>query len=91
MIMDVFTGQMTPHVIQHYAESNILMVNVPRNMTKYYQPLDLTVNGYSKRFLKNKFKEWYSFQVPKQLADGVMLENVQVKLTLTILKPIHAG
>ena len=27
----------------------------------------------------------------KQLADGVMLENVQVKLTLTILKPVHAG
>ena len=57
MIMDVFTGQMTPQVIQHYAESNILIVNVPRNMTKYYQPLDLTVNGYSKRFLKNKFNE----------------------------------
>ena len=78
-------------MIQHYAESNILIVNVPRNMTKYYQPLDLTVNGYSKRFLKNKFNEWYSFQVSKQLAEGVMLENVQVKLNLTILKPIHAG
>ena len=74
-----------------YTGSNILIVNVPRNMTKYYQPLDLTVNGYSKRFLKNKFNEWYSFQVSKQLAEGVMLENVQVKLNLTILKPIHAG
>ena len=91
MIIDVFTGHMTPHVIQHYAENNRLIVNVPRNMAKYYQPLDLTVNGYSKRFLKNKFNEWYSFQVSKQLADGVMLENVQVKLTLTILKPIHVG
>ena len=57
MIMDVFKGQMTPQVIQHYTESNILIVNVPKNMTKYYQPLDLTVNGYSKRFLKNKFNE----------------------------------
>ena len=74
-----------------YTGSNILIVNVPRNMTKYYQPLDLTVNGYSKRFLKNKLNEWYSFQVSKQLADCVMLENVQVKLNLTILKPIHAG
>ena len=42
-------------------------------------------------FSKSKFNEWYSFQVSKQLADGVMLENVQVKLTPTILKPIHAG
>ena len=57
MIMDVFTGQLTPQVIQHYAESNTLIVNVPRNMTKYYQLPDLTVNGYSKRFLKNKFNE----------------------------------
>ena len=91
MIMDVFTGQLTPQVIQHYAESNTLIVNVPRNMTKYYQLPDLTVNGYSKRFLKNKFNEQYSFQVSKQLADGVILENVQVKLNLTIFKPIHAG
>ena len=83
MIVDVFTGQMKPQVVQHYAESNILIVNVPRNMTKYYQPLDLTVNGYSKRFLKNKFNEWYSFQVSKQLGDGIMLENVQARTDLT--------
>ena len=83
MIVDVFTGQMTPQVVQHYAESNILIVTVPRNMTKYYHPLDLTVNGYSKRFLKNKFNEWYSFQVSKQLGDGIMLENVQARTDLT--------
>ena len=83
MIVDVFTGQMTPQVVQHYAESNILIVTVPRNMTKYYHPLDLTVNGYSKRFLKNKFNEWYSFQVSKQLGDGITLENVQARTDLT--------
>ena len=90
MIMDVFTGQMTAEVLRRYEENNILIVNVPRNMTKYYQPLDLTVNGYSKRFLKNKFNEWYSMQVSKQLADGVMLEDVQIKLRLSHLKPLHA-
>ena len=42
-------------------------------------------------FSKNKFNEWHSFYVSKQLADGVMLENVQVRLNLTILKRIHAG
>ena len=61
MTMDVFTGQMTPQVIQHYAESNILIVNVQRNITIYYHPLNVTVNGYSKRFVKNKFNELYSF------------------------------
>ena len=34
-------------------------------------------------FIKNKFNEWYSFQVSKQLADGVMLENVQARTDLT--------
>ena len=35
MVMDIFTGQMTPQKIQHYPQSDILIVNVPRNMTKY--------------------------------------------------------
>ena len=60
VIMDVFTGQMTAEVLNAYEEANILIINVPANMTKYYQPLDLTVNGYAKRFLKSKFTEWYS-------------------------------
>ena len=58
IIIDVFTGQMTVDVLNTYGEANILIINVPANMTKYYQPLDLTVNGYAKRFLKSKFTEW---------------------------------
>ena len=49
-------------------------------MTKYYQPLDLTVNGYCKKFLKRKFIQWYSAEVTRQLADKVALEDVQVKI-----------
>ena len=48
--MDVFTGQTTSPVVESYEENNICIVNVPANMTKYYQPL--TVNGYAKRFMK---------------------------------------
>ena len=55
VIMDVFTGQMTAEVLNAYEEANILIINVPPNMTKYYQPLDLSVNGYAKRFLKSEF------------------------------------
>ena len=43
--------------VNAYAEGNILIINVPANMTKHYQPLDLTVNGYAKRFFKSKFTE----------------------------------
>ena len=91
VIMDVFTGQMTPEVLASYKEFNICVENVPANMTKYYQPLDLTVNREAKRFLKRKFVDWYSKQVSDQLTKGKSLESVQVPLKLSIMKPLHAG
>ena len=60
-------------------------------MTKFYQPLDLTVNGYAKQFLKCKFNEWYSGQVKAQLDNWISIDDVQVGLQLTKLKPIDAG
>ena len=88
---DVFTGQMTEDVVKQYQDNNILIVNIPRNMTKYYQPLDLIVNGYCKKFLKRKFTQWCSAEVTRQLANKVASEAVQVKLQLTKLKPLKAG
>ena len=72
MVMSVFTGQMTEDVVKQYQDNNILIVNDPRNITKYYQPLDLTVNGYCKKFLKSKFTQWYSAEVTRQLANKVV-------------------
>ena len=91
LVMHVFTGQMTEDVVKQYQDNNILIVNVPSNMTKYYQPLDLTVNGYCKKFLKRKLTQWYSAEVTRQLPNKVVLEDVQVKLQLTKLKPLQAG
>ena len=91
LVMHVFTGQMTEDVVRQYQDNNILIVNVPSNMTKYYQPLDLTVNGYCKKFLKRKLTQWYSAEVTRQLPNKVVLEDVQVKLQLTKLKPLQAG
>ena len=56
-----------------------------------HQRLDLTVNGYAKRYLKRKFIEWYSGQVKSQLDKNISIEDIQVGLQLTKLKPIHAG
>ena len=63
VIMDIFTGQMTSEVLDSYKSQNICVINVPANMTKYYQPLDLTVNREAERFLKCKFVDWYLSQV----------------------------
>ena len=67
------------------------IVNVPTNIKKFCQPLDLTVNGCVKRFLKRKLNEWYLGQVKAQLDDGISIDDVQVGLLLTKLKPLHAG
>ena len=91
VIMDVFTGQMTAEVFNAYEKANILIIKLPANMTKYYQPLDQTVNGYAKRFLKSKFTEWYSSQVRAYLDNGVSIDDIEVGLQLSKVKPIHAG
>ena len=46
--MDVFTGQMTSDMLNLLPYKNILLTNAPPNVTKFYQPLDLTVNGFPK-------------------------------------------
>ena len=89
VIMDVFTGQMIGKVLNSYQEANIHIISVPVNMTKYYQPLDLTVNGYAKRVLKSKFNEWYLSQVRAYLDNGVSIDDIEVGLQLSKTKPIH--
>ena len=91
VVMDVFMGQMTSEVLDLLRENKILLTNVPPNMTKFYQPLDLTVNGYAKKFMARKFNDWYTGQVSAQLEKGVPIEEIDIKLQLSLLKPLHAG
>ena len=90
LIMDVFTGQMTTEVLDVITKNNIFVVNIPANMTKFYQPLDLTVNGHPKRFFKSKFSAWYADQISKHLNEGVKIEEVDVKFRSRTMKPLHA-
>ena len=59
-------------------------------MTRYFQPLDLTVNGVAKAFLKDKFGHWYAKELTRQLDGGITVYAIDVKLQLSVLKPIHA-
>ena len=90
VIMDVFTGQMTPKVLNLYKECNIEIVCVPANMTHLLQPLDLTVNGFAKKYTRGKFGEWYSAEIGIQLDAGKPLHDITVPLKLSQLKPLHA-
>ena len=57
----------------------------------YFQPLDLTVNGAAKDFLKTKFTEWFAKKIDEGLQEGKELEDIEVKFGLTTLKPLHAS
>ena len=65
LILDVFKGQMTSEVTNLLLKNNIFIVTVPSNMTHLFQPLDLTVNGHCKVFLKRKFTQWFAQQFDK--------------------------
>ena len=58
-------------------------------MINLFQPLDLTINGAAKAFLKRIYIEWYSKQISKALADGTALDNIEIKLKLSVLKPLQ--
>ena len=51
---------------------------------------DLTVNREAKKFMKDQITSWYSAQIQSQLGSGMVLDDVDVDLRLSVLKPIHA-
>ena len=91
LILDVFRGQMTSEVTTLLQENNIFFVTGPNNMTHLFQPLDLTVNGFCKSYLKRKFAQWFAQQFDRQLALFKKVEVIEMKFQLTEIKPIHAN
>ena len=49
------------------------------------------MNKGAKSFLSDKYQDWYASQVSKQLERGAEPFNLKVDVTLTKLKPLHAG
>ena len=90
VIFDVFKCQVTDKVLSQYKDSNIEVVLVPANMTGLLQPLDLTVNGYANEYCKSKFNHWHISEITKQMDDGKSVEEIDDKLQLNRLKPLHA-
>ena len=58
--------------------------------THLLQPLDLTVNGHCKSFMKGMFAECYRKQVEEALSHGKKVEDIEIKFYLTVIKPLHA-
>jgi len=75
---------MTPAIKAELEAKDIELVPVPANMMHFFQPLDLTVNGSVKKFM---IITYYSSEVKNQLDNGTALDDVEVGLHLSKIKP----
>ena len=89
LIIDVFLGQVTKPVIDKMTANKL--VKVTANMTRLFQPLDLTVNGAAKAYMKKCFTEWYSRCIIQELDSGKVVDNIGIQLKMSVLKPLHAN
>ena len=85
LIIDVFSGQVTKPVIDKLTENNIKFVKVPANMTRLFKPLDLTVNGAAKAYMKKCFTEWYSRFIIHELDSDKGVDNIDIQLKMSVL------
>ena len=81
---------MTDRVKSKLKSLSIDLVAVPANMTHFFQPLDLTVNGAAKKLTWKEFIQYYSTAVQQQLQSGKSAEEIKVDLRMSIMKPLHA-
>ena len=75
VVWDVIKVQMTDKVKDKLATLNFELVAVPANMTHFFQPLDLTVNGPAKKFLWEDFNKCYATAVKQQIDSGKQLDD----------------
>lgn len=63
---------------------------MPANITHFFEPLDLTVNGSAKKNMRKQFIAYHSSAVKQQLNSGKPLEDIDVDFRLTVIKPLRA-
>ena len=91
IIMDTFKGQDNDRLRELCSENYYEVAIVPHNLTKKFQPLDISVNKAAKIFIQNMYNEWFSNEVTTQLNGGVDPTEVKIALKLSDLKSLHVS
>jgi hypothetical protein len=89
-IFDVFAAHRVDEFLDKLKGNNILVIFIPAGCTGDLQPLDVAVNDDFKRDLKGQFINWYSHEVEQALKNGDDIEQVNVDLSTSRIKPKHA-
>ena len=74
-------------MFQKHCESLI----VPHNLTKKFQPREISVNKTAKAFIQNQYHDWFSNKVSVQLKKGTDPADIKITSKLSNLKPLHAS
>ena len=62
IIMDTFKGQDNDRLKELCSENYCEVAIVPHNITKKFQPLDISVNRAAKAFIQNMYNEWFQMK-----------------------------
>ena len=87
--MDTFKDQDTAEIKALCFKNDCELVTVRHNLTRKFQPLDISINQKSKKFISHKFNTWYIDRVSEQLKKGVTLVDMKVSMKMSDLK-LHA-
>ena len=90
IIFDFHKSNLHKELYEYMEKENWCFKLVPERCTDFCQPMDLSVNGAFKRYLRQEWTNWYGQQFMMQLKSGRKVNEVNIDTTLTYLKPIHA-
>jgi dihydropteroate synthase len=89
-IFDVYKAHQDKSLLSFMEEKGIKVVFVPASCTDCLQPLHIQINDRFKSLLKSEFQMHYANEIKSSLEKGVDIENVEVDMRLSKIKPIHA-
>ena len=89
ILMDNFSGQTTPSLLEQLEEEGIVVAMVPAGTTDRLQPLDMSTNKADK-VLREKFCQWYAQEVEKLLQSGTDENPVKINMEMVVMKKVGA-